>query len=383
MGERVYIQLSADPADPHRHRPCGDRPQLPCRNRRGRRSQAGACGTQPRGAQVGPEGHSSARRWQPRLPLRTSFLAANRAHAHSDAYPMRPERILADVREVLPRDALITTDVGWNKNGVGQQFPILTPGTIFTPGGYATMGFGAPAALGAKIACPDRVVVALVGDGGFGQNPAMLATAYERDIAVVWVIMNNYAFGTIAGLEKAHFATTYGTVFEKNGKPYSPDYAAIAKAYGIDGVRITSAAEFKPALERAIAARRPFVIDVVMQNEPVPTAGHWNIMDIYSPGATVHHVGTDAVPRLNGAHHETRILARAPYRAVAVAAAACRRRRAQRIPLCRPAPEPCHPRRGALRSCARPRVDERDESPTRRYRCRRSRRRARPDGSRS
>jgi acetolactate synthase I/II/III large subunit len=225
-----------------------------------------------------------------------AFVESNRAHAQSDAYPMRPERILADVREALPRDALITTDVGWNKNGVGQQFPILAPGTIFTPGGYATMGFGAPAALGAKIAHPDRVVVALVGDGGFGQNPAMLATAYEQDIAVVWVVMNNYAFGTIAGLEKAHFATTFGTVFEKNGKPYSPDYAAIAKAYGVDGVRIGSAAEFKPALERAIAAKRPCVIDVVMQNEPVPTAGHWNIMDIYSPGVTIHHVGTDAVP---------------------------------------------------------------------------------------
>jgi len=225
-----------------------------------------------------------------------AFVESNRAHAQSDAYPMRPERILADVREALPRDALITTDVGWNKNGVGQQFPILTPGTIFTPGGYATMGFGAPAALGAKLAHPERVVVALVGDGGFGQNPAMLATAYEQDIAVVWVVMNNYAFGTIAGLEKAHFATTFGTVFEKDGKPYSPDYAAIAKAYGVDGVRIASAAEFKPALERAIAAKRPCVIDVVMQNEPVPTAGHWNIMDIYSPGATIHHVGTDAVP---------------------------------------------------------------------------------------
>ncbi len=67
---------------------------------------------------------------------------------------MRPERILADVRAVLPRDAIITTDVGWNKNGVGQQFPIYTPGSILTPGGYATMGFGAPAAIGAKIALP-------------------------------------------------------------------------------------------------------------------------------------------------------------------------------------------------------------------------------------
>ncbi len=222
--------------------------------------------------------------------VRTAFVAGNRKHAESDAYPMRPERILADVREALPRNALITTDVGWNKNGVGQQFPILEAGTIFTPGGYATMGFGAPAALGAKIARPDRVVVALVGDGGFGQNPALLATAFEEDIAVVWVIMNNFAFGTIAGLEKAHYGTTYGTVFEKDGKPYSPDYAAIAKAYGIDGVKVGSAAEFKPALERAIKSNRPVVIDVVMQNEPVPTSGHWNIMDIYSPGKKVHHV---------------------------------------------------------------------------------------------
>jgi acetolactate synthase-1/2/3 large subunit len=224
-----------------------------------------------------------------------AFVQSNRKHAESDAYPMRPERILADVRAALPRDALITTDVGWNKNGVGQQFPILEPGTIFTPGGYATMGFGAPAALGAKLARPDRVVVALVGDGGFGQNPAMLATAFEEDIAVVWVVMNNYAFGTIAGLEKAHYGTTYGTVFEKDGKPYSPDYAAVARAYGVDGVKIGSAAEFRPALERAIAGKRPFVIDVVMQNEPVPTAGHWNIMDIYSPGKKVDHVSTGAV----------------------------------------------------------------------------------------
>jgi acetolactate synthase-1/2/3 large subunit len=227
---------------------------------------------------------------------RARFLDGNRAHAQSDAYPMRPERILADVREALPRDACITTDVGWNKNGVGQQFPIYEPGTIFTPGGYATMGFGAPAALGVKLARPERVVVALVGDGGFGQNPALLATAFEGSIAVVWVIMNNHAFGTIAGLEKAHFGTTFGTVFEKDGKPYSPDYAAIARAYGVDGVKIATASEFKPALERAIKANRPCVIDVVMQNEPVPTAGHWNIMDIYSPGKNVHHASTDIVP---------------------------------------------------------------------------------------
>ena len=132
----------------------------------------------------------------------------------------------------------------------------------------------------------------MIGDGGFGQNPAALATAFEEDIAVIWVIMNNCAFGTIAGLEKAHYGTTFGTVFEKDGKPYSPDYAAIARAYGIDGVKVASAAEFKPALEKAVKSKRPVVIDVYMENVPTPTAGHWNIMDIYSPGRKVHHVGT-------------------------------------------------------------------------------------------
>ena len=223
---------------------------------------------------------------------RVDYKATNAAAAASEAWPMRPERILAEVRQVLPRDAIITTDVGWNKNGVGQQFPIYTPGSILTPGGFATMGFGAPAAMGAKLAAPERVVVSLVGDGGFGQNPALLATAFEEDIAVIWVIMNNYAFGTIAGLQKAHFGTTLGTVFEKNGVPYSPDYAAIARAYGVDGVKVETAAGFKPALEAAIASGRPCVIDVQMVNVPTPTTGHWNIMDIYSPGKAVHHVAT-------------------------------------------------------------------------------------------
>ncbi|MFC4312886.1 thiamine pyrophosphate-binding protein [Steroidobacter flavus] len=223
---------------------------------------------------------------------RKQFKSNNAAAEASSQFPMRPERILADVRAVLPRDAFITTDVGWNKNGVGQQFPIYEPGTIFTPGGYATMGFGAPAALGAKIARPDRVVVSLVGDGGFGQNPAVLASAVEQNAAVVWVVMNNLAFGTIAGLEKAHFGTTFGTVFRHNDQPYSPNFAALAKAYGVDSVRIESADQFKPALEQAVKCGKPYLLDVIMENAPVPTAGHWNIMDIYSPGRKVSHVST-------------------------------------------------------------------------------------------
>jgi acetolactate synthase-1/2/3 large subunit len=244
-------------------------------------------------ARLYPKGVERKGRVDEIAAYRREFQAANVVHERNDAFPMRPERILATVREVLPRDAIITTDVGWNKNGVGQQFPIYTPGSILTPGGYATMGFGAPAAIGAKLACPDRVVCALVGDGGFGQNPAMLATAAEMEVPVVWVVMNNNAYGTIAGLEMAHYGTAFGCVFRRKGEPYHVDFAAIAKAYGIDGTQVKSAAEFGPALKRAVESGKPWVIDVAMQNEPVPTAGHWNINDIYSPGKRVSHVSTD------------------------------------------------------------------------------------------
>ena len=215
--------------------------------------------------------------------------------ATSDAFPMMPERILADTRSVLPDDAYITTDVGWNKNGVGQQFPIRTPGTVLTPGGFATMGFGPSAAIGAKLAAPDRTVVSLVGDGGFGQNPAMLATAVEHDLGIVWVVMNNNAYGTIAGLQLAHFGLTYGTTFPGDGADPEllPNYAAVANAYGATGIRIESAADFRPALAKAIAMDRPVVLDVAMKNNPTPTTGHWNILDIYSPGEQRSHLATD------------------------------------------------------------------------------------------
>jgi acetolactate synthase-1/2/3 large subunit len=237
-----------------------------------------------------PEGLQNEELKQEIASYREEFKKSNQKFITDNCFPMQPQRILEEVRDVLPKDAYITTDVGWNKNGVGQQFPIYEAGSILTPGGFATMGFGAPAALGAKIAHPDKVVVSLVGDGGFGQNPALLATAAEENIPVVWIIMNNYAFGTIAGLQKAHYGTTLGTLFERDGNPYSPDYAAIAKAYGVEGIKIEAAEEFKPALQRAIKSNKPVVIDVAMLNNPVPTSGHWNIMDIYSPDKKVHHV---------------------------------------------------------------------------------------------
>lgn len=241
-----------------------------------------------------PDGFERTEKKAEIAEFRTTFKASNTEMQSSAAFPMMPERILADTRKALPEDAIITTDVGWNKNGVGQQFDILTPGSILTPGGFATMGFGPPGALGAKLAAPDRVVLSLVGDGGFGQNPSMLATAVELDLGIIWLVMNNNAFGTIAGLQKAHYGLTYGTTFPGSAAAPAngPGYAEIARAYGAEGLRISSADELLPALETAIASGKPTVLDVPMINNPTPTTGHWNILDIYSPDKDVSHVAT-------------------------------------------------------------------------------------------
>ena len=213
-------------------------------------------------------------------------FAANWDHQwSSDQYPLRPERILAELRSAVPEDGFIVTDVGWNKNGVGQQFPITVPGTFVTPSGLATMGFGPSAVLGVKMAHPNRAAVALVGDGGFSTNPSVIATAMEADLPVVWVVMDNAGFGTIAGLEAMHYGSSYGCMFERRGEPYRADYAAMARACGARGVNVESAAALGPALRDALASDLPTVIQVPMENAPTPTPGHWDINDIYRKGS--------------------------------------------------------------------------------------------------
>ena len=106
--------------------------------------------------------------------------------------------------------------------------------------------------------------------------------------------MNNNAFGTIAGLEKANFGTTYGTTFAvEGGDEMWIDYAEVARGYGVRSVRVESAEQFKEVLAEALAAGEPFLLDVPMRNIPTPTSGHWNILDIYSPEGVKGHATTD------------------------------------------------------------------------------------------
>lgn len=198
--------------------------------------------------------------------------------------PIHPARILNEVRALLPEDGIVVTDVGWNKNGLAQQFPVTRPQTHFPPGGFATMGFGPAAVIGAKIGAPDKVVMTLIGDGAMSSVTGVLATARERNIKAIWLVMNNGAFGTIYGLQHHAYHRDIGTRFvdEKTGEECSPDFAAIAKGFGVASRRVTDPEDIRPALQEALAHDGPFLLDIVMDRDvAVPTDGYWDIMDIY------------------------------------------------------------------------------------------------------
>ncbi|MFI5891740.1 thiamine pyrophosphate-binding protein [Actinoplanes sp. NPDC051513] len=213
---------------------------------------------------------------------RNGLFEASAERGRSDNFPLRPERILADLRAALPEDAILVTDVGWNKNGVAQCYPLPEEGRFITPGGASTMGFGPAAALGVQIAREDKVVVALIGDGGMSAQLPAVPLAVERGLPVIFLVMNNRAHGTISDLQSKFFGRSYGCDFtDPQGRPYSPDFAAFGRACGADGYLVESPDGLGEALRQAIERRRPAVLDVPMVNEPVPTPGHWNITDIY------------------------------------------------------------------------------------------------------
>jgi acetolactate synthase I/II/III large subunit len=212
---------------------------------------------------------------------RANFQTKWAEQRESNEFPLRPERVIADVRKALPEDGFIVTDVGWNKNGVGQQMALNVPGTMITPGGMATMGFGHAAVLGVKYAAPQRAAVALIGDGCFSSNVGVIATAVEQNLPVVWVVMDNASYGVISGIEKRHLGGTYGCMFEAGGKPYNIDFAATARAFGANGVAIERTDQLEGALRDALASGKPTVIQVPVQLVPTPTTGHWEINRIF------------------------------------------------------------------------------------------------------
>jgi acetolactate synthase-1/2/3 large subunit len=195
--------------------------------------------------------------------------------------PMRPERVVADCQAVIPPNGIICCDVGVSHNWYMQFWNARRPQSMLNSWGFSGMGFGAAGALGAKLAAPDRPVVAVTGDGCFTMVPHVLCTAVEYDIPVVWVIWNNFGWVSIRDIQLGMFeGREHGTMFHQgaNKKPYNPDFAAWAKAAGVDALTVARSQDFRGALEHAIAANRPFLLDVHVDAEVrPPSTGAWQL----------------------------------------------------------------------------------------------------------
>jgi acetolactate synthase-1/2/3 large subunit len=200
--------------------------------------------------------------------------------------PIHPARLLKELSEVAPHDAIFVTDVGWNKNGAGQQILSRTPRSFITSGGMATMGFSPAAAIGAKLGAPDRMVIGLVGDGGLLSVVGALTTAVELGIPVVWVLFNNFCFATIRSVGATYFKNTYGTEFTTpDGVPYNPDFVQLARSFGIQSARVEEPGDIAPALKNALAANVPYLLEVRTRGDvPMPRTGYWDIADFLETG---------------------------------------------------------------------------------------------------
>jgi len=193
--------------------------------------------------------------------------------------PLRPEYVVDALQKVLPDDAILTCDSGVHHNWFMQFWKPKRAQSMLNSWGYSSMGFGVCSVLGAQLAAPDRPCISVCGDGGFSMTPYVVATAVEYDLPCIWVVWNNFSWAAIRDIQVGMFGNRQlGTYFEKDKKPYNPDFAAWARACGADGVTITKGEDLAGALQQAIRNKRPCVLDVHVDAEVrPPSTGTWQL----------------------------------------------------------------------------------------------------------
>jgi acetolactate synthase-1/2/3 large subunit len=171
--------------------------------------------------------------------------------------------VLKELRKILPRNAIVATEVGQNQMWAALHFQTYKPRTFISSGGLGTMGFGFPAAIGAKVACPICPVVDIAGDGSFRMTEQELGTSIIEDIPVIVVVLNNSMLGMVAQWQRLFYNRKYAAV--KLGS--IPDFTKLAQAYGAEGTRVGSIKEFSVATKKALKNEVTTVIDVPISPE--------------------------------------------------------------------------------------------------------------------
>lgn len=235
---------------------------------------------QPRGAHdLYPEWYQTIQEWKAAFPLKFRDT--------EDA--IQPQYAISLLCEVSRGEAIITTGVGQHQMWAGQFYHFKQPRSFLTSAGLGAMGFGFPAALGAKVACPDREVVDIDGDGSFLMNVQELATAKVEGIAAKAMILNNQHLGMVVQWEDRFHGGNRGHTYlgdpSDRAKIY-PDYVKIAEGFGIKCERVTKKADLRAALERMLASKEAYLLDVM-----VPYTEH--VLPMIPAGKTYKDIITD------------------------------------------------------------------------------------------
>jgi acetolactate synthase-1/2/3 large subunit len=191
---------------------------------------------------------------------------------------LRPQFVVEQISEVCP-DAIIVTEVGQNQMWAAQYFNYKNPRTFISSGGLGTMGYGFPAAMGAKVGKPECTVIDISGDGSFQMNSQELATVVQNDIPVIVAILNNGVLGMVRQWQELFFNKRYSSTCLKG----SVDFVKLAEAYGALGLRATKKSEVKDVIVEAVKSGRPTVIDFVVEREE-------NVTPMVPAGAAINEI---------------------------------------------------------------------------------------------
>ena len=193
--------------------------------------------------------------------------------------PFTSQRPLMALRRVLPRDGIVVVGSGNTQGAVKQSFPVYAPRTHITSGSYSPMGWAVPAAMGAKLACPDKQVVAIVGDGDFMMSLPEMGTAMMNGINVVFLVLNNQGYMSIRGGMRKFMGRHIASEFNNhagNGEPYSADIAASARAFGLQAWKVEKDEDLETSLQAALNCGGPALVEVIVSRDAAgPFATGW------------------------------------------------------------------------------------------------------------
>ncbi|MEH2171369.1 acetolactate synthase large subunit [Nostoc sp.] len=191
------------------------------------------------------------------ISLRSEIRADYEQYAHDDGFPIKPQKLIYDLRQVMGPDDIVISDVGAHKMWMARHYHCHSPNTCIISNGFAAMGIAIPGALAAKLVHPKRKVVAVTGDGGFMMNSQELETALRVGTPFVTIIFNDGGYGLIEWKQENQFGKGNSSFVHFS----NPDFVKLAESMGLKGYRVESALDLIPTLKEALAQDVPAVID--------------------------------------------------------------------------------------------------------------------------